>query len=256
MAATSRGSTSSGAPTRRTAGAEPAADDTVVAARSPHRPSRPPRAHRACISEREQAPTRSRARANTMAMPEQRGPQPEAQVVHRRQAGNRPCLRGGFCWTLVRSSSRARISRWRVSRGSMTSSIWPDVRGPVRVEERLPVLAPRTRPRRRPDPRPRAISRAVQDPDGGVRAHHRDLRPGPGERDVRPHLARAHRDVGAAHRLAGHDRDLGDGGLAVRVDDLGAVADDAPVLLVRAGQEARAVHERDRPGCCRRRRSG
>ena len=39
--------------------------------------------------------------------------------------GSSPCLRDGLSWTLVRSTSRAWISRGRVSRGSMTSSIWP-----------------------------------------------------------------------------------------------------------------------------------
>src|SRR6185369_5512770 len=58
----------------------------------------------------------------------------------------------------------------------------------------------------------------------------------------------AHHAVRAAVGLAGDHGDLGDGGLAVRVEQLGAAPDDAVVLLVGAGKEAGDVdqhHDRD-----------
>ena len=136
------------------------------------------------------------------------------------------------------------MRRGRVSRGSMTSSIWPTSAARYGLKNASRYWRTYS-----------AVAAAgivggadlavVEDPDGGLRAHDRDLGAGPGERDVGPHLARAHRHVGAAHRPPGDDRDLRDRRLAVGVDDLRPVADDALVLLVDAGQEARAVHERD-----------
>ena len=66
------------------------------------------------------------SRPKTMPIPTTVDRQAEAEVLHHSpQAGKRPCFLGGFCWTFVRSSSSARMRRGRVSRGSMTSSIWP-----------------------------------------------------------------------------------------------------------------------------------
>ena len=53
----------------------------------------------------------------------------------------------------------------------------------------------------------------------------------------------AHHDVGAAVSLAGNQRHLGDGGLGVGVDELGAVADDAAVFLRSAGHKAGNIHQ-------------
>ncbi len=55
----------------------------------------------------------------------------------------------------------------------------------------------------------------------------------------------AHDVVRAAVRLTGDDGDLADRRLAVRVEQLRAAADDAVVLLLGAGQEARDVDEGD-----------
>ena len=60
-----------------------------------------------------------------------------------------------------------------------------------------------------------------------------------------PRSLRVHRDVGAAERLAQHDREARHGRLGERVQQLGAVADDARRLLVGPGQEARRVDEHD-----------
>ena len=56
---------------------------------------------------------------------------------------------------------------------------------------------------------------------------------------------RVHDDVGAAVRLAQHQRDPRHGRVAVGVQQLRAVPDDAAVLLVDAGQEAGDVQQGD-----------
>src|SRR3712207_8744452 len=61
----------------------------------------------------------------------------------------------------------------------------------------------------------------------------------PREVEVGAHVLGVHDVVGAAVRLARDDRQLGDGRLGERVQQLGAVADDAAPLLVGAGQEDR-----------------
>ena len=76
-------------------------------------------------------------------------------------------------------------------------------------------------------------------------AHHCDLRAGPGDVDVAAHVLGAHDAVGAAVGLAGDHGDLGDGGLAVGVEQFGAAADDAVVLLLGSRQEAGNVHQHD-----------
>ena len=83
------------------------------------------------------------------------------------------------------------------------------------------------------------------DVDGALGAHHRDLGRRPGKVQVAADVLAAHDVVGAAVRLAGDDRQLRDRRLAVGIQELGAVLDDAAVLLVDAGHEARHVDERD-----------
>ena len=77
------------------------------------------------------------------------------------------------------------------------------------------------------------------------RAHHRDLGRRPREREVGADRLRVHDHVRAAVGLARDDLHPRHGCLAVRVEQLRAVADDAAVLLVGAGQEAGDVDERD-----------
>ena len=83
----------------------------------------------------------------------------------------------------------------------------------------------------------------VDDVDRALRAHHGDLGGGPGEVDVGADVLRAHDAVRAAVGLARDDGDLGHGGFGEGVEQLGAVADDAAVLLLGAGQEAGNVFE-------------
>ena len=78
-----------------------------------------------------------------------------------------------------------------------------------------------------------------------ARAHHRELGRRPREGQVAADRLGVHDDVGAAVGLAGDDLDARDGGLAVGVQQLGPVADDAAVLLPGAGEEARHVDEGD-----------
>ena len=76
-------------------------------------------------------------------------------------------------------------------------------------------------------------------------AHHRDLRAGPGDVDIAAHVLGPHHAVGAAVGLAGDHGDLGDGGLAVGVEQLRSAPDDAVEFLLGAGQEAGNVDEHD-----------
>ena len=94
---------------------------------------------------------------------------------------------------------------------------------------------------RRPAPRGgRARPRLATEDDVGraLGAHDRELGVGPGEHRVGTEAARVHHDVGATERLAQHDRDARHGRGGERVQQLGALADHAAVLLCGAGQEA------------------
>src|SRR5262249_15464121 len=82
------------------------------------------------------------------------------------------------------------------------------------------------------------------DANGTIYAHHGDLGSGPSVIDIAADVLAAHDVVGAAIRFARDDRHLGDGRLAVGVQKLGAMANDAPMLLSDARQEARHVLQR------------
>ena len=85
----------------------------------------------------------------------------------------------------------------------------------------------------------------VQDADRGLGAHHGDLGVRPREHLGGAQRPRVHRDVGAAVDLAGDQRDARNGGLAERVQQLGAAAHHAAPLLVDAGQVAGHVDDDD-----------
>ena len=77
------------------------------------------------------------------------------------------------------------------------------------------------------------------------RAHDRNLRGGPGVYKIRAQILGAHGQIGAAIGLAQHHGQLGHLRHRVDIEQLGSVADDAGVLLVGAGQEARYIHQVD-----------
>src|SRR6478735_1032881 len=82
-----------------------------------------------------------------------------------------------------------------------------------------------------------ALLVAEDDLDRSLRPHHRDLGVRPGEVDVAAQVLRAHHVVGAAVRLAGDDGDLRHRALGVGEQQLGAVLDDAAVLLRGPGMK-------------------
>ena len=69
-------------------------------------------------------------------------------------------------------------------------------------------------------------------------SHHGNLAGGPCEVQVGTQLLASHHDVATAIRLAECNRNLGNGGLAVSVEQLGSMQDDGIVLLTRSGQES------------------
>src|SRR5436190_5636312 len=86
---------------------------------------------------------------------------------------------------------------------------------------------------------------AEDDVDGALGTHDRNLGGGECEVDVAAKVLGRHDVVGAAVGLAGDDRDLRDGRLDERVEELRAVLDDAAELLGRPGKEAGYVDEGD-----------
>ena len=86
---------------------------------------------------------------------------------------------------------------------------------------------------------------AEDDLDRPLGAHHGDLGRRPGEDAVGAQVLRAHRQVRTAVGLAEDHLDLRHGRRRVGEQHLGAVADDAAVLLLHAGQEPGHVDERD-----------
>ena len=162
--------------------------------------------------------------------------------MRRRHSGMLPCFRAGLRSRLPSSIRKAPMTRGRVSEGMITSSTYPlpaatygfaNVSSYSRVSSSS--LAAWSSAW--------ASSSRKMMLDGALDAHDRDARRRPRQVDVAPDVLRAHDVVGAAVRLAGDDRHLGHRRLAVGVEQLGAVADDAAVLLGHAGQEAGHVLE-------------
>ncbi len=85
----------------------------------------------------------------------------------------------------------------------------------------------------------------VEDPDGGLGAHHRHLRGRPGEHGRRAQAVRVHGDVGATVGLAGDNGDPGHGALGERVQQLRAAPDHALPFLAHTGQIAGDVDQDD-----------
>ena len=83
----------------------------------------------------------------------------------------------------------------------------------------------------------------MQDADGPLGPHDGNLRGRPGQIDVGAEGLGPHHDVGAAVGLAGDDGQQRHGGLSVGINEFGAAADNAVVLLLDAGQETRGVDE-------------
>ena len=86
---------------------------------------------------------------------------------------------------------------------------------------------------------------AVDDIDGSVGSHDRDLGGGPCEIHVSAQVFARHDVVGATVGFACDDRDLGDGRLCIGVEELRSMFDDAAELLCGAGQEAGDIDEGD-----------
>src|SRR5436190_10731732 len=86
---------------------------------------------------------------------------------------------------------------------------------------------------------------SMEDADRGLRAHHRDLGGGPGNAPVGSEPARVHHDVGTPVRLAQDHTHAGYARSGVRVEQLGAVADDAAPFEVASRQVPARVDERD-----------
>ena len=79
---------------------------------------------------------------------------------------------------------------------------------------------------------------------GTAGTHHGDLGRRPYVVDVAADVLRRHDDVSTAVSLAQRDGHLRHRSLAIGEEQLGAVRDDAAVLLSGARQEARHVHQR------------
>ena len=85
--------------------------------------------------------------------------------------------------------------------------------------------------------------------DGTCATHHGNLGGGPSVVHVAAELLARHHDVAAAVALAECDGDLGHGGFAVGIEQLGSVEDHAVVFLACAGEEAGNVDEGHEGGC-------
>src|ERR1700677_1454073 len=79
---------------------------------------------------------------------------------------------------------------------------------------------------------------APDDVNGAFGAHDGKLRPWPGEDGVGTERAGVHYDVRTAEGLAQHDGYSGDGRFGERIEQFGALADDAAALLCSPRQEA------------------
>ena len=162
-----------------------------------------------------------------------------------RQSGMLPCFLGGLTSRLSASISSAAIRRGRVSDGRMTCVDVPARRRGVGIRE-LRLVLPH-QPRRSAAGSLRACDAVAEDDvDRPLDAHDRDLGGGPREVHVAPDVLAAHDVIGAAIGLARDDRQLGHRRLAVRIEQLRAMADDSAVLLGDAGQESRERRRRSR----------
>ncbi len=85
----------------------------------------------------------------------------------------------------------------------------------------------------------------VEDLDRALGAHHRDFRRRPRDVVVAADMLGVHDVVCPTVRLSRDHRELGDRRLAVRVEQLGAVLDDPPMLLRHPRQEPRHVLKGD-----------
>src|SRR3954463_3289253 len=85
---------------------------------------------------------------------------------------------------------------------------------------------------------------SVEDLHRARRAHHRDLRRGPGTAPIVAEPLRVHDDVCAAVRLAQHDAQTRHGRIAVGIHELGTVSDHPAPLEILSGLEPGGVDER------------
>eukprot|EP00050_Salpingoeca_kvevrii_P012460 m.22726 g.22726 ORF g.22726 m.22726 type:complete len:412 (-) comp4026_c0_seq1:601-1836(-) len=81
--------------------------------------------------------------------------------------------------------------------------------------------------------------------DSALGTHDGNLGLGPGVVDIATEMLRAHDIVGTAVGLAGDDSELGDCGLGVGIEQLGAVTDNTTVLLTSTGEKAGDIDKRD-----------
>src|SRR5437879_3059286 len=109
---------------------------------------------------------------------------------------------------------------------------WRSARGIRRSFGRAPCPGPA----RRPTPAYRQYSRRLP-------PHHGDLGSGIREIDVGAKMLRSHHAVGAAIRFSRDHCDFRDGGLGERVEELGAVPDNAPELLACTRKESGYILE-------------
>ena len=84
---------------------------------------------------------------------------------------------------------------------------------------------------------------AEDDFDRAFWAHHGNLCRGPRQINVSAQMLRGHHIIGPAVGLARDDRDLGHGAFGIRIQQLSAVTDDAPVFLCCSGQKAGNIYE-------------
>src|SRR6266702_1209739 len=70
-----------------------------------------------------------------------------------------------------------------------------------------------------------------------LRAHHRDLRRGPGIVNITAHMLAIHHVICAAISLARNHRDLWHGRFAISIEQLGAVADNALCSWLKPGKK-------------------
>src|ERR1035437_2443851 len=119
----------------------------------------------------------------------------------------------------------------------------PTFRGHERIGETFAELLDLLPPYRLLIARRRQFT-AVHNVYGPLRPHHRHLGRWPRQIDVGTYLLRAHHAVSPAIRLARDHRDLRHRRFRVRVEQLGAVADDAAELLLGARQKTGNVLKR------------